>query len=269
MTLPASGSISTAQIRAELGGGGGVTFPNAETRALTGIPAGSIVLPNSFHGRSAGGGGGGAPSPSASFIAVTHGNNTGVFAGVSFGAALSTRRVVVAVHWGEGTIHRSLSSATIGGVAATIHVQRGHTGGVTGLGSAIISAAVPTGATGTVDLTFAGAITDCSIGVYRLTGMNSSPTDTGSDQTTVTTGTLSVTVTVPTAGIVIAAYTGSTNTVGTGVTFGNATERYDAANTVRVGGAFTSGLLAGGRTITGSQGAIANSGNDMCVVTWG
>lgn len=60
MTLPASGSVSTAQIRTELGGSGPVTFPNAETRALTGVGAGAITLPTGFYGKS------GTPAFSAS-----------------------------------------------------------------------------------------------------------------------------------------------------------------------------------------------------------
>lgn len=56
MTLPASGSISSAQIRAEIGGSGPVTIPSAEVRTLTGVASGPIVLPNNFWGKSGGGG---------------------------------------------------------------------------------------------------------------------------------------------------------------------------------------------------------------------
>jgi len=53
MTLPASGAISTAQIRTELGGSGPVVIPSTEVRELVKKPTGSIVLPNDFWGKSA------------------------------------------------------------------------------------------------------------------------------------------------------------------------------------------------------------------------
>lgn len=52
MTLPASGAISTADIRTEIGGSGAVTIPSTETRALTGVASGPIVLPDDFWGKS-------------------------------------------------------------------------------------------------------------------------------------------------------------------------------------------------------------------------
>lgn len=55
MTLPASGAISTAQIRAEIGGSGPVTFPSSETNTLCGGT--STTLPTNYHGKSGGGGG--------------------------------------------------------------------------------------------------------------------------------------------------------------------------------------------------------------------
>lgn len=56
MTLPLSGSISTAQIRAEIGGSGAVTIPSTEVRTLTGVSTGPITLPNDFWGKSGAGG---------------------------------------------------------------------------------------------------------------------------------------------------------------------------------------------------------------------
>lgn len=52
MTLPASGAITSAQIRTELGGAGPVVIPSAETRTLTGVSSGPIVGPTNFHGKS-------------------------------------------------------------------------------------------------------------------------------------------------------------------------------------------------------------------------
>lgn len=56
MTLPASGEISTAQVRAEIGGSGDIVIPSAEVRTLTGVASGPVVLPTDFYGKSGGGG---------------------------------------------------------------------------------------------------------------------------------------------------------------------------------------------------------------------
>jgi hypothetical protein len=50
MALPGSGAISTAQIRAEIGGSGSIVIPSAEVRTLTGVGSGPIVLPDDFWG---------------------------------------------------------------------------------------------------------------------------------------------------------------------------------------------------------------------------
>jgi len=202
----------------------------------------------------------------AIFLQTTDVGSGATATGVNFGSEDSGRRIVCAVHWAEGGTHRTLSSATIGGVSATIHVQRGHTGGVTGLGAAIISAIVPTGTSGTVDLNFSGSVTDSYIGTYRLTGFILGAT--GSDEHQTTTALLSVNIATSSGGIIIAAYTGSTNTVGTGVSWTGATELYDAANTTRVSSAFVSGLSSGTQTVTATQGTISNSGNDLVVSSW-
>lgn len=65
MTLPSSGSISTAQIQAEIGDTGTITIPDANTRTLTGKSTGALVIPTDFYGKTWGGGGGGAYIPAA------------------------------------------------------------------------------------------------------------------------------------------------------------------------------------------------------------
>ena len=74
MTLPASGSISTAQIRTELGGSGAVVIPSSEVRTLTGVSSGPIILPNDFWGKS-------SFTPDYSISGVDWSDISGVFAG--------------------------------------------------------------------------------------------------------------------------------------------------------------------------------------------
>lgn len=212
-------------------------------------------------GSMAGLGGGG---PTAAYMGLV---DEGV--SVTFGAASTDRRMVAVIHWGEfGAAHYQLTGATIGGVAATIHIQRGHSGGSTGLGVGIISALVPTGASGIVDCTFDGGVTAVACGVYRLSGLISgTPTDTDSDQSMVTTTDLTVTITVSANGIVIAGFTGSTLSV-PGVVWTGVTEQYDGQATVVRSGGFASGLLAQNLVVTADITPKGNSGNDLVVASW-
>lgn len=75
---------------------------------------------------------------------------------VPIGTAAANRLVVVAVHIFDGnTAGRTVTAATIGGIAATIGPQQaGSTATVV-----LISAMVPTGTTATVALTLSGSIT--------------------------------------------------------------------------------------------------------------
>ena len=99
---------------------------------------------------------------------VTSAGNSGTAAGytfssVSLGAATATREIFVLVGWNQGA-NQALTSATIGGVSATIVGQANNS---TVVGCALIRAAVPTGATGDVAVNFAGNVNSCGVGVYR------------------------------------------------------------------------------------------------------
>jgi hypothetical protein len=206
---------------------------------------------------------------SAAFLtSASLGSGTNPSGSLSFGTVDSVRRIVCGVHWVEGGFHRTLNSATIGGVAATIHVNVGHNGGSTGLGAAVMSALVPTGTSGTVALSFSGTVNDSYVSTYRIVGM--SLTDTGSDEKQVTTGQLSVTLTSASNGTIIGAYTGSTNTHTNGITWSaNMNEQYDVDFSNRAGGAFATGFSSGSQIITATQGTISNSGCDLAVTSWG
>ena len=92
---------------------------------------------------------------------------TETFVNQNLGAA-SAGRVIYCVLHTRGIIGETLSSATIGGVAATIHAQAyaAFVGGDNGV--AIFSAAVPTGTTGDVVTTHSGLISRRLIALYRV-----------------------------------------------------------------------------------------------------
>lgn len=88
----------------------------------------------------------------------------------SIGEARTTRRVYAFITWWNGSNDRTLSSATIGGVSATIHVQT--TEGVRAR-CAIISANVPTGTTAVVACTFSGSVQEFVVAVISLDRLKS------------------------------------------------------------------------------------------------
>lgn len=196
---------------------------------------------------------------------------TSEFVDYAIGDAAADRRVFLAVHWVEGSTHRTISSATIGGVSATIHIQEGHSGGVTGFGVAIISAIVPTGTTATVVVNFSGNKTDTTIGGIRVTGLsNSSPHATAVDENEGTASSLAVSINVPEDGLLIGAYSSSTNATLRAVTWGGVTEEYDqSSGGIRVSMGWDYELSEEtGRSVSASISSIGDSGNALVVVSW-
>ena len=139
------------------------------------------MLAHRLMGSSGGGGAVGPVSPvSCTFTdsSVSTADSTAyTFSSQDFGEAAANRYIVVTAG-GYDTGNETVSSITIGGVAATIAVQ------VTGnfVTAAIAIAKVPTGATGDVVVTFSGGMQNAGIGVYRLINLQSATaTDTGTD----------------------------------------------------------------------------------------
>lgn len=113
-------------------------------------------------------------------------DNTYTFAGQSFGAAASDRRIIVAAGGGHGTSSITLLSITIGGVAATLHVNANNNGNTRNGHAAIASVALAAGTSGDIVVEYdpgAGIsiMQECVISVYRTTGLGSgTPFDTAS-----------------------------------------------------------------------------------------
>lgn len=166
MTLPASGQLTISQILAEIGDTYPVTIPNANWRTLAGKPSGSLVIPNDFWGKTWGGGGGGGGGSNVAMGGSSSANTVGSVASIaalSYGTipAAAGRRIFAIIEWActADAVVTTLNSATIGGIAATIHVQNNSNGtsAFTNYGCAIISATVPTGTSGTLAATFSNA----------------------------------------------------------------------------------------------------------------
>lgn len=145
--------------------------------------------------------------------AASSGGATTSITSVDFGVPATDRRIFVILHiYGSMGSERSLSSATIGGVAATIHCQDGdfHTSTFIGYEVTIISAIVPTGTSGTVSMTYdsfvSGPDSTITIGVIRTKGLVGTIID--ANATHNVGSTVSLNINVPAKGILIVGSTG-------------------------------------------------------------
>lgn len=94
------------------------------------------------------------------------------FSAKAFGAAHSNRKIEIHIAATSATAGRTISTVTIGGVSAAV-TSDGVTSAVADGGSgsnlsAFWIAAVPTGATGDIVVTFSAGMDNCGITVYRL-----------------------------------------------------------------------------------------------------
>lgn len=193
-------------------------------------------------------GGGGGGGMSVTFIgAVTAPSISGttVTANSSFGAADATRYVVALI--GQGTTARTINSVTIGGVTANVVQNASAT-----RHSAIAWAAVPTGTSGDIVISYTGTgnVVGAVVGVYTVlapAGISNTPVD--SHTSAGNPGDLSYSLAVQQNGcafFVLDAQNTSAN--GTGSMTPNRDFDNTVATSVRVMGGFASGFSADGST---------------------
>lgn len=122
---------------------------------------------------------------------ITTDLTTYTFAAQNFGAAAADRYLVVVIQSRKGGASTTITGVTIGGITATEVVQR--TNNVTNTDVAgIFIAAVPTGTSGDVVITFGAGMARCGISLFRGTGMNPTPYDTDSSVASDPTCTLNI-----------------------------------------------------------------------------
>lgn len=151
---------------------------------------------------------------------------TYTFSGENLGTAAGDRYIIVGVAARAGATGRSISSITVGGVSATISIQGTQDGAAACCVGALAIAAVPTGTTGDVVVTFSGGMLRCAIQLYRATGLSSAtPSDTDSDVSGAANPT--VNLDVPAGGFAIGSGVSGSSSGGP-VTWTGLTEDYDA-----------------------------------------
>lgn len=113
------------------------------------------------------------------------------FSSQSLGTATTDRQILVTL-WGrdDGAGSPALTSVTVGGVTATVDIT--YLSGSNRNRAAVVRAAVPTGTTGDVVVTFDTTVERCGIGVYAMYDAATSVTDTGFSEASTMTDTLNI-----------------------------------------------------------------------------
>lgn len=163
--------------------------------------AAPIIVPDGMfggafmvHGLTSGGGAAPTWTPTANPVAQNNGATSVTFSTVAIGSPAASD-VIVAVYTSEATVATSL---TCNGVAMTKHAQEAAS--ISGLQIYSITATaagVTSSATTTFVASAGGNMSAEVIQVGKLTGVNATPTNTG------TSGTTSIAVTVPSTGFAI------------------------------------------------------------------
>ncbi|PAP93984.1 hypothetical protein [Mesorhizobium wenxiniae] len=214
----------------------------------------------------------------ATFLSSTNDDSNAAdysFGSESFGDAASGREIFVSVSWGGDNNARTISSATIGGVSATVHDQDSIADGISqSVGAGVISAEVPSGTSGTIEVNFSGTVRSCAIGTVRVLNRSAivdTAVDTanqgGSPATTATT------INVSAKGALIAAYMNSDtdgDVIWTGVTetYDGTTSGASSSDNSRYSGALSTGLSSqSNRPVSTSQVVGGASGSALAVVS--
>lgn len=206
--------------------------------------------------RAAAGGGTAARSFTDSFSFFDSGTYSEV--GASIGAAAADRLVAIVVNGFNLTSLDGIDSVTIGGVAATAAIERLRNFGGSGLGmfSSIYWAAVPTGTTATITLTFTGDDIEGTVAVYRITGANTTSPIAATGGNDVASGSVSASVTPGNGTATLAGALAGFNSGASSSSWTNATEDFDSSVDPAGIGTFLN-TSAASRADAGSPGAIS------------
>lgn len=191
--------------------------------------------------------------------------------GADIGSAAANRLVFVCV-CGINDANDGIDSMTIGGISATLASGVVRTAGAAFVFSEIWWAAVPTGTTANIALTFAGDTISANCAVYKVTGADVVSPIASQNTGSVATGDVSAAVTIGNnTAVLTAAYCG-VNTTDTNITWTNATEDYDLS--FDIGGVFINNGFAsradavgpGATTITASPASADLDANKTMAV---
>ena len=188
------------------------------------------------------------------------GNLTSYSFSTSFGSASGSRLVVIAIttkNTSTSSTAVALSSATIGGVGASINIQETSTG-TQQPNVYIISAAVPGGTTsGSVVLNMSKTAGGCGIIVYNLPGATSAYNASSVENTSISSQSTSVSLVSSSAPLIAVA---STTNNGVSLTFSGGLSGYDYRDISTDNPYGAKGALASSGSITATYGSTVSRG---------
>ncbi len=182
------------------------------------------------------------------------------FSAVSIGAAVATRKIVVAVG-ASASVSRSISSVTLGGNAMTLIVAATSANPL-----GIYTIDVAAGTTADVVVTFSGSMSRCRVSVYRFTGTWST-LDSASDATP-SSGVFSVTSNTASGGALVAvaaSFAGAAPTLDSAVGWTVDDETTSGTNRLAVGSSYATDTATGA---TQSATFSASSTGALAVATF-
>lgn len=191
----------------------------------------------------------------------TRGQTSYTFTSASLGAAASNRVIVVTIYGRASTSSgRSVSAVTIGGVSATQAVTETANNNFM---TAIWYAAVPSGTTGNIVVTWSGGnMENTVVDIHRTTGISGAPVDTDTSAV----NPMSETINVSAGGLCIGIYAEETSAT---YTWTGITEVADGVpdfnGVTSAGDAFATAQTGLSVTCTPSVGAANYSG---CLAAW-
>ena len=207
-------------------------------------------------------------------VAITYVSTANVDAGgnpsytsQSIGTASSDRVVVVAVSARSSAA--TTTAVTIGGVSASKIVERTSTDTT----SAIWAAAVPTGTTATIDVSWSGTVFWQGIAVWAMTGTAGNPAalNTSGAFNNSATLTISTTLTIPAnggaVGNAVLAQTGNNSATWVGFTK-NVDYFVSGENNSWTGASLTPNSLQSGITVSSTWGGSADGDATLAVASW-
>jgi len=192
------------------------------------------------------------------------------FASQALGDAASNRYIVAVVEVFTSGTNFTISSLTVAGVSASQVVTRDDSGGAQKVRTEMWIAAVPTGASGNIDVTFAGSVTKCMVANYALYNLSSSTAaHTASDGGGSGDTSASVSIDVPASGILLAsgAYVNSADTQ----TLSGVTEDDSEINATVIHwhwGSHRAGAAETGTSVTYSGTSAAGSARSLVAASW-
>lgn len=192
---------------------------------------------------------------------------TYTFSAQNLGTADADRYIIVCASGRSNATGRTISTITIGGVSATIVCSATRDdGGINSIAIAIAIAAVPTGTTGDIVVTYSGSMLRSAIQAYRAVDINSAtPTDTVTSNTG-TTATSAGALDVAAGGFAIGCCTFAYATSATSSSWSELTEDHDVVVETFFGAGSSSKTYVGAQTGLTVVGTPSGSGALQTIV---